>query len=78
MTEIRATNITWHDGHVGSGVYRIGDGGLSPLIGPMVKAVYDQVLRDANIDSDGRKYAWTIPISLPVDKVQAASLKPGE
>jgi sulfate adenylyltransferase len=60
-----------------SSVYRIGDGGLSPLIGPMTKAVYDQVLRDAHIDSNGRKYAWTIPISLPVDRDLASSLKPG-
>jgi len=60
-----------------SSVYRIGDGGLSPLTGPMVKAVYDQVLRDANIDSLGRKYAWAIPISLPVDRDLAWSLKAG-
>jgi len=60
-----------------SSVYRIGDGGLSPLTGPMVKAVYDQVLRDVNIDSRGRKYAWAIPISLPVDKDLASSLKVG-
>lgn len=61
-----------------SSVYRIGDGGLSPLTGPMVKYVYDQVLRDANIDANGGKYAWTIPISLPVDKAQASSLRPGK
>lgn len=61
-----------------SSVYRIGDGGLSPLTGPMTKTVYDQVVRDSNIDSNGRKYAWTIPISLPVAKDVAASFKVGQ
>jgi sulfate adenylyltransferase len=61
-----------------SSIYRIGDGGLSPLVGPMVKEVYDQVLRDANIDSSGRKYAWTIPISLPADKEFASSVRIGQ
>ena len=61
-----------------SSVYRIGDGGLSPLTGPMTKAVYDQVLKDANIDYNGKKYAWTIPISLPVSKDLAGSIKTGE
>jgi len=61
-----------------SSVYRVGDGGLSPLVGPMVKAVYDRVLRDANLEHAGRKYAWTIPLSLPVDKELATSLKVGE
>jgi len=60
-----------------SSVYRIGDGGLSPLTGPMTKPVYDQVLRDANIVSNGNKYAWTIPISLPVSKDLADSLRNG-
>lgn len=61
-----------------SSVYRIGDGGLSPLTGPMVKAVYDQVLRDVNIDHNGRKYAWSIPISLPVTRDLASTLKVGQ
>ncbi len=57
--------------------YRMGDGGLSPLVGPMVKEVYDRVLRDVNIVVNGKKYAWSIPISLPATKELAASLKPG-
>ncbi len=61
-----------------SSVYRIGDGGLSPLTGPMVKEVYDRVLREVNIDLDGKKYAWAIPISLPVDKELASSLNIGQ
>lgn len=61
-----------------SSVYRIGDGGLSPLTGPMVKAVYEQVLRDVNMDHGGRKYAWSIPISLPVTRDLASTLKVGQ
>ncbi len=61
-----------------SSVYRIGDGGLSPLTGPMVKEVYDRVLRDVNLIHDGKPYAWSIPISLPVDKDLAGSLKVGQ
>ncbi|NLX14914.1 MAG: sulfate adenylyltransferase [Phycisphaerales bacterium] len=61
-----------------SSVYRIGDGGLSPLTGPMVKEVYDRVLREVNLIHDGKPYAWSIPISLPVDKDLAGSLKAGQ
>lgn len=61
-----------------SSVYRIGDGGLSPLVGPMTKPVYDQVLRDANISRNGRKYAWTIPVSLPATSDEAGSLRVGQ
>jgi sulfate adenylyltransferase len=61
-----------------SSVYRIGDGGLSPLTGAMVREEYEQVLRDMFIVRGGKKYAWTIPISLPVEKALAASLKVGQ
>ncbi len=61
-----------------SSVYRIGDGGLSPLSGPMVKEVYDRVLREVNLIHNGKPYAWSIPISLPVDKGLAGSLKVGQ
>lgn len=61
-----------------SSIYRIADGGLSPLTGPMTKSVYDQVCKDANICSNGGTYAWTIPISLPVDKDLASTLKVGQ
>ncbi|UCD29474.1 MAG: sulfate adenylyltransferase [Planctomycetota bacterium] len=60
-----------------SSVYRLGDGGLSPLTGPMVKEVYDKVLDDVCIENDGKKYAWAIPISLPVTKDLTSSLKVG-
>src|SRR5947208_11966345 len=61
-----------------SSLYRFGDGGLSPLTGPMDQATFDRVLNDEVIVHDGAKYAWTIPISFPVDKALAASLKVGE
>jgi sulfate adenylyltransferase len=58
--------------------YRFGDGGLSPLTGPMNKIAFHRVLDEEVIVHDGRKYAWTIPISFPVDKALAATLKVGE
>jgi sulfate adenylyltransferase len=61
-----------------SSLYRFGDGGLSPLTGPMNKAAFDRVLDEEVILVDGKKFAWTIPISFPVDKAQAAPLKAGE
>lgn len=61
-----------------SSVYRLGDGGLSPLTGPMVKDVYDRVLKDMVIERDGKKYAWSIPISLPVTKDLGKTLQAGD
>ena len=55
-----------------SSLYRFGDGGLSPLTGPMDKAAFDRVLDEEVIVHNGKKYAWTIPISFPVDKTLAA------
>jgi sulfate adenylyltransferase len=61
-----------------SSLYRFGDGGLSPLTGPMDKAAFNQVLDNEMIVRNGKAYAWTIPISFPVDKSLASSLKAGE
>jgi sulfate adenylyltransferase len=61
-----------------SSVYRWGDGTLSPLTGPMNSDVYNKVLDEAAIEVGGQKYAWTIPLSLPVTTEQAGSLKTGE
>ncbi|MCW5893565.1 MAG: sulfate adenylyltransferase [bacterium] len=61
-----------------SSVYRFGDGGLSPLRGPMDQATYDRVLDEACIESNGAKYAWTIPISLPVTSALAGTIEPGQ
>ncbi len=61
-----------------STVYRLGDGTLSPLTGPMDSATYNRVLDESVIEVNGTKYAWTIPISLPVTSELAASLSAGQ
>ncbi len=61
-----------------STLYRFGDGGLSPLTGPMDRAAFDHVLDEEVIVHNGKRYAWTIPLSFPVEQALAASLKPGE
>jgi len=61
-----------------SSVCRFGDGGLSPLVGPMDRATYDRVLEEQVIEHGGKKYAWTIPISLPVTGELAARLGAGQ
>jgi sulfate adenylyltransferase len=58
-------------------VYRIADGTLSPLTGPMNEDVYNRVLDNRSIRSNGKDYAWTIPLSLPVTDVEAARLSIG-
>src|SRR5207247_9597995 len=61
-----------------STLYRLGDGGLSPLTGPMDRAAFDRVLDEEAIEHNGKRYAWTIPLSFPVDKGLAGSLRTGE
>jgi sulfate adenylyltransferase len=61
-----------------STVYRFGDGALSPLVGPMDSAAFDQVLERGYIIHEGEKYAWTIPLSLPVTSDLAAKLSTGQ
>src|SRR5438093_2531543 len=61
-----------------SSLYRLGDGGLSPLTGPMDGETFRRVLDDEVIVRDGKKYAWTIPISFPVEQALAGVLKQGE
>ncbi|MEO0660941.1 MAG: sulfate adenylyltransferase, partial [Planctomycetota bacterium] len=58
-------------------LYRIADGTLSPLVGPMAKADYDSVLASGAIERDGKKWAWTIPIVLPVTDAEAAAATDG-
>jgi sulfate adenylyltransferase len=60
-----------------SSLYRIGDGGLSPLTGPMTRAEWDRVLDEEVVIRDGKKYAWTIPIAFPVSAELAGTLKVG-
>ncbi|MBM4242567.1 MAG: sulfate adenylyltransferase [Deltaproteobacteria bacterium] len=61
-----------------STVYRFGDGGLSPLTGPMGEAEYHRVLDEACIERGGRKYAWTIPLAFPVDATIARQVAKGD
>jgi sulfate adenylyltransferase len=61
-----------------SSLYRIGDGALSPLTGPMTGAEWNQVLDDEVIVRDGKKYAWTIPIAFPVTDAEASTIKVGD
>ncbi|MFQ5733175.1 MAG: sulfate adenylyltransferase [Planctomycetaceae bacterium] len=61
-----------------STVYRIADGTLSPLTGPMTSDVFHRVLEEAVIESGGAKYAWTIPLSLPVTAELANTLTAGQ
>lgn len=58
-------------------LYRIGDGVLSPLIGPMGEADYKSVLDTKCITRDDKPLAWTIPISLPVTDDEAKTLPDG-
>lgn len=52
-------------------LYRIADGTLSPLTGPMNKEDYDNVLSGKHIVRDTKKWAWAIPICLPVTAEEA-------
>ncbi|MFM7837019.1 MAG: sulfate adenylyltransferase, partial [Planctomycetaceae bacterium] len=61
-----------------STVYRFGDGTLSPLTGPMCSKVYNQVLDECYVVSNGARYAWTIPLAFPITAELAKSLKPGQ
>jgi len=58
-------------------LYRIADGTLSPLEGPMAKADYDSVLAGGAIERGGKNWAWTIPIVLPVTDAEAAKCADG-
>ena len=60
-----------------STVYRLGDGTLSPLVGPMNEEVFNRVLDEKVVESGGANYAWTIPLSLPATSATAASLEAG-
>lgn len=61
-----------------STVYRWGDGGLSPTRGPMDAATYERVLEESVIEHQGKLYAWTIPLSLPVTAELAGKLGRGQ
>ena len=61
-----------------SSIYRLGDGGLSPLNGMMDSRTYNRVLDESVIEVDGRLYAWTIPFGLPITTEQVDVLQIGQ
>lgn len=61
-----------------SAFYRIADGMLSPLEGPMNRDEFYQVLEKGIIERKGKPYAWTIPIVFPISKKQSESFGVGE
>jgi sulfate adenylyltransferase len=54
---------------------RIADGGLSPLTGPMTRKEWDRVLDEEIIVRNGKNFAWTIPLALPVSSSDAETEK---
>jgi len=56
-----------------STIYRIADGGLSPLVGPMGEAAWNQVCDEAVLEHDGGRYVWGIPLSLPLTDEEASA-----
>ena len=58
-------------------LYRIADGTLSPLEGPMNEADYTSTLERAAIERDGKLWAWGIPTILPVTDAEAATCTAG-
>ena len=60
-----------------STLYRIADGALSPLTGPMTKAESTQVMEEEVVVRGGKKYAWTIPLAFPVEEALAKTLQTG-
>lgn len=61
-----------------SSFYRIADGTLSPLEGPMVSRGFNNVLEKEIIERDGKKYAWTISIVFPISKKESETCGIGE
>ncbi|HVN88128.1 MAG TPA: sulfate adenylyltransferase [Candidatus Binatia bacterium] len=60
-----------------STVYRIADGTLSPLTGPMDEDTWHYVLDHDALDFGFRRYAWTAPISFPVTDDEGHKLRVG-
>ena len=52
-------------------LYRIADGTLSPLNGPMYEGDYRSCLEKGAIERSGRMWAWGIPIILPITDTEA-------
>jgi sulfate adenylyltransferase len=61
-----------------STLYRFGDGGLSPLTGPMDRETFGRVLDEEVLKHGGKAYAWTIPLAFPVEGALANQLGKGQ
>jgi len=70
-------SFTISDGDL-SAFYRIADGTLSPLEGPMDSDEFSRVLEDETIERNGKLYAWIIPIVFPVRKEESESFAVGQ
>jgi sulfate adenylyltransferase len=57
--------------------YRIADGTLSPLTGPMDEDTWHHVLDHDVLEYGFRRYAWTAPIAFPVTAEEAKRLRVG-
>jgi len=60
-----------------STVYRIADGALSPLEGPMKAEAFALARDEAVVISNGRRYVWGIPLAFPLTDEEARALRPG-
>jgi sulfate adenylyltransferase len=58
-------------------LYRIADGTLSPITGPMNEADTRSTLQRAAIERDGKLWAWGIPIVLPITDAEASTCRVG-
>lgn len=58
--------------------YRIADGTLSPLKGPMGEQEFYSVLVDEYIERDGKKCTWTIPVSFAISDKEREVFKKGD
>jgi len=58
-------------------IYRIADGTLSPLEGPMDEETWHSVLDNDALEFGFRRYAWTAPIAFPVTDAEARTLRVG-
>jgi sulfate adenylyltransferase len=59
-------------------LYRLAEGALSPLTGPMTASEWNRVLEDKVVIRYGKKFAWTVPIAFPVTDEEAAAITIGE
>ena len=76
--ELLAQAAAWPQVPVSDGdlsvVYRIADGALSPLEGPMDRPTWQRVLEEGVLENAQGRWVWTIPLALPVTEEVARGL----